>query len=102
MTSINFVDAQKSNGQPLNALWAAIDGLQAQINNIQLTPGPQGPPGDDGAPGADGDDGAPGADGAGTDDWNNFINVPAGLDNGDQDGLRTYNKNDPLSSIPQQ
>jgi len=37
----------------LAELGAQISQLQAQIDNISLTPGPQGPPGEDGAPGAD-------------------------------------------------
>ncbi|MGB8215763.1 MAG: hypothetical protein WCE94_00515 [Candidatus Methanoperedens sp.] len=71
------------SGTPFQALWDAINGttskfadLQQQINNIQLTPGPQGPQGpqglkgDTGATGAigpqgpKGDTGATGATGA--------------------------------------
>ena len=57
--------------------------------------GPTGADGATGPTGADGATGPTGATGAGTDDWNNFTNVPNGLDNGDQDGLRTYNKDGP-------
>lgn len=38
-----------SNGQPFLEIWTAINNLQNQINNIQLTPGPQGPKGDPGS-----------------------------------------------------
>jgi len=70
MTSTNFADAQKSNGQPFQTLWDAIADLQTQIENIELTPGPQGeqgiqgPPGQDGADGQDGTNGIDGEDGA--------------------------------------
>lgn len=57
-------------GEPFNALWDAISGLEQQIVTIELTPGPQGPQGEmgpqgpAGEDGVDGQDGAPGADGA--------------------------------------
>jgi hypothetical protein len=47
-------------------VWKAITSLQNQINNIELTPGPQGPPGekgDEGNPGVNGADGSDGAQG---------------------------------------
>jgi len=53
-----------SNGLPFQEIWAAIRELQDKLNNIQLTPGPQGPPGADGAPGVQGAPGKDGADGA--------------------------------------
>jgi len=55
-----------SNGQPFDEIWAAIRALQTKVDTIQLTPGPQGPPGPQGLPGKDGVDGAqglPGEDG---------------------------------------
>jgi hypothetical protein len=58
------------SGTPFQALWDAINGttskfadLQQQINNIQLTPGPQGPKGDTGAQGPQGVKGDTGATG---------------------------------------
>ena len=38
------------------------------------------------------------APGVGTDDWNNLKNIPANIANGDQDALRTYNKNPPYGA----
>lgn len=35
----------KRGPDPFNSVWTAINDLQNQINNIQLIPGPQGPPG---------------------------------------------------------
>ena len=49
--------AEKPNGQPFQALWDAIDGLQGQIEDIELIPGPQGGTGDTGAKGDQGADG---------------------------------------------
>jgi hypothetical protein len=37
-----------SQGQPFQEIWNAINNLQNKLNNIQLTPGPQGPKGDPG------------------------------------------------------
>jgi len=53
MTTSMAYAADKPNGQPFQALWDAIGDLQAEIANIELTPGPQGeqgPPGADGQP----------------------------------------------------
>jgi len=36
---------EQPEGTPFKAIWNAIANLQTQINNIQLTPGPQGPAG---------------------------------------------------------
>lgn len=87
MTSTNFADAQKSNGQPFQTLWDAIADLQTQIENIELTPGPQGeqgPPGQDGIDGVDGQDGAPGEQGP---QGEQGIQGPPGQDGADgQDG----------------
>ena len=85
LMSVVTVNAQQSNGQPFEELWAAIQELSDRIDNIQLTPGqqgdpgpqgpkgdtgdagpmgPAGPQGDTGDVGAKGDTGADGADGA--------------------------------------
>ena len=59
-----------TQGQPFQALQAAIQSLQTQmsnlqtqVNSIQLTPGPQGPAGATGAQGPQGPAGATGAQG---------------------------------------
>jgi|SRR5690242_12676612 len=41
----SLASATTASGTPFDQLRAAIQDLQNQINNIQLTPGPQGPPG---------------------------------------------------------
>lgn len=41
-------------GQPFQKIWHAILDLQEQIEDIQLTPGPQGPPGEQGPEGPQG------------------------------------------------
>jgi hypothetical protein len=49
-------------GKPFNAIWAAIEDLQAQIDEIELIPGPQGetgPPGPSGPEGPEGPAGNP-------------------------------------------
>lgn len=43
-----------NTGVPFSALWDAVNYLQNQINNIKLTPGPQGPKGDTGSQGIQG------------------------------------------------
>ncbi len=40
LVAVNFVSA--SNGHPFQELWDAINGLQRQIDNIELIPGPPG------------------------------------------------------------
>lgn len=45
------VSADTDQRSPFQAIWRAIENLQEQISNIQLTPGPQGPKGDQGEPG---------------------------------------------------
>ena len=53
-----------------NKIKAALVEIRSNVDNVELTPGPQGPKGDKGDPGADGakgakgDKGDPGADGA--------------------------------------
>ncbi len=54
---VSFSNDEKSS-------WRAIADLQSQIDNIQLTPGPQGPQGKAGADGAAGTNGSAGAAGA--------------------------------------
>jgi hypothetical protein len=48
---------------PFEALWNAIFGLEAQIETIELTPGPQGPEGPQGEPGPQGPRGEQGLQG---------------------------------------
>jgi len=55
---------EKNDNNPFKALWDAIANLQAQIDAISSTPGPQGPAGADGAQGPAGPQGPAGADGA--------------------------------------
>lgn len=58
LLSVNFAVAESaSQGVPFSALWEAVDFLQEQIENVSLTPGPQGEPGEPGADGQDGEDG---------------------------------------------
>jgi len=52
-----------TNGKGFQELWAAVCDLQQQIDNIQLIPGPQGPPGPTGATGLQGPPGPTGATG---------------------------------------
>lgn len=75
VTAINEVNAQIGDVD-LSEIFTLLDGkvsqgdfdtavtaLQSNIDNIELTPGPQGPPGVDGQPGQPGADGLPGQDG---------------------------------------
>lgn len=48
------------DGNPWDAVWASIANLQAQINNIELLPGPQGPQGPQGERGPIGPQGIQG------------------------------------------
>jgi hypothetical protein len=77
------IETVKDNGQPFQDLWDAIKALGERIDNIQLTPGPQGPAGADGAQGPIGPAGADGAQGpigpAGADGAQGPIG-PAGAD----------------------
>ena len=50
-------------GNPLQAIEEALADLQAQINNIELIPGPQGPQGEPGEQGEVGPQGLPGLNG---------------------------------------
>jgi len=56
--------AKSENGVPFNDLWNAIAGLQEQINNIELLPGPQGEQGEHGPMGPQGPQGEQGPIGA--------------------------------------
>ena len=51
------------SGTPFQAIWNAISNLQAQITNIQLIPGPQGPQGETGPQGIQGEPGLQGLQG---------------------------------------
>ena len=50
--------AEKPNGQPFDAVWQAIGLLQTQVEELETTPGPQGP---QGIPGPQGEDGTNGS-----------------------------------------
>lgn len=52
-----------SEGSPWDKVWAAIQNLQNQINNISFLPGPTGPSGSEGPTGASGMTGPTGATG---------------------------------------
>ncbi|MFH1391192.1 MAG: hypothetical protein ABIH20_02665 [Candidatus Diapherotrites archaeon] len=52
-----------TNGKPFEEIWNAIDNLQNQINNIELTTGPIGPPGEQGSQGEQGPTGSEGPQG---------------------------------------
>lgn len=47
----NFAAAANTNAEPFQDLWDAIAGLQQQIDEIELIPGPPGPTGEDGEDG---------------------------------------------------
>jgi hypothetical protein len=47
-------------GTPFDAIWAAIEDLQVQIDDIQLIPGPPGSEGPEGPPGPEGPSGSTG------------------------------------------
>ncbi len=51
----------QNGGNPWDAVWSAIAGLQNQIDNIVLTPGPVGPQGEQGEIGPQGLQGEPGS-----------------------------------------
>lgn len=52
-----------AQGNPLDNLQNQVDGLQQQINTIELTPGPEGPQGPEGPAGPQGDPGPEGPQG---------------------------------------
>ena len=72
---------------PWKMVWSAINELQTQITNIQLTPGPQGEPGvrgPQGSPGADGTQGVPGPAGPAGPQGSQGEPGPAGSSGGGQ------------------
>ena len=52
VTGSTVYAADKPNGQPFDAVWQAIGLLQTQIDEIELSPGPQGEPGPTGNDGS--------------------------------------------------
>ena len=60
VTGSTVYAADKPNGQPFDAVWEAIGLLQTQVDEIELTPGPQGEPG---VPGPQGEQGLQGPQG---------------------------------------
>jgi len=68
-------------GNPFDMIWEAIQDLQTQIDEIELTPGPQGPQGEQGPAGPQG---PPGGFGAPDYDsgWVSFEIVSSSLDHG--------------------
>jgi len=85
-------DDGDDTGAKTNPVSEAIDRLTAVMQST-ATQGKQGPPGSDGAKGDKGDTGPPRSN-----DFSELTNVPGGLANGDQDALRTYNKNPPYGA----
>lgn len=82
-----FAD-KKDNGNPFQVVWDVIEDLQSQIDNIQLTPGPQGETGDTGAAGetgAQGIQGLPGSDGLNGQDGTNGSDGTNGINGIDGD-----------------
>jgi len=65
-------------GNPFDGVWEAIEDLQTQIDEIELTPGPQGPIGPQGLQGPPGGFGAPDYDSG----WVSFESVSSSLDHG--------------------
>jgi hypothetical protein len=86
------IGGPKATVEQLNAeiaaRWAADDVLQDNINNISLTPGPQGIAGNDGVNGADGAPGPAGAIGAVGPQGVAGINGTNGVDGEDSDNKR--------------
>jgi hypothetical protein len=64
LLSVNIAFARVNvPGQPFQALWDAIAGLQQQVDDIELTPGGIGPQGPQGEPGPQGEQGIQGEQG---------------------------------------
>ena len=59
-----LVFGARNNGVPFNEIWEAIKGLQADIAEIELLPGPEGPVGPAGPQGEQGPQGDPGSAGS--------------------------------------
>jgi len=53
----------QNKGQPFEELWDAINDLRAAIDEIELTPGPEGPQGEQGSAGPQGEQGPAGPQG---------------------------------------
>jgi len=58
-----FAEDTETEGRPFKALWDAINDLWDAIEEIELTPGEQGPKGDTGATGLQGPKGDKGENG---------------------------------------
>lgn len=58
------VEGAETHVEDHNSVYDAIKEIRTNVDEIELTPGPQGPKGDKGEPGADGKDGAKGDKGA--------------------------------------
>src|SRR5699024_2884220 len=61
---VKAVEGAETHVEDHNAIVDAVKEVRTNVDEIELTPGTQGPKGDKGEPGADGKDGAPGKDGA--------------------------------------
>ena len=61
---VKAVEGAETHVEDHNAIVDAVKEVRTNVDEIELTPGPQGPKGDKGEPGADGKDGADGAKGA--------------------------------------
>jgi len=59
----SLVSANGKGGNPFDMPWEAIAGLQEQIDNIELVPGPEGPKGEQGDQGLQGPEGSQGDEG---------------------------------------
>lgn len=57
------VEGAETHVEDHNAIVDAVKEVRTNVDEIELTPGPQGPKGDKGEPGADGKDGTDGAKG---------------------------------------
>jgi hypothetical protein len=61
--ALPFAKDTQNKGQPFEELWDAINDLWDAIDEIALTPGPQGPPGEQGPAGPQGEQGPAGPQG---------------------------------------
>src|SRR5699024_3696289 len=61
---VKAVEGAETRVEDHNAIVEAVKEVRTSVDEIELTPGPQGPKGGKGETGADGKDGAPGKDGA--------------------------------------
>ena len=60
---VKAVEGAETHVEDHNAIVDAVKEVRTNVDEIELTPGPQGPKGDKGEPGADGKDGADGEKG---------------------------------------